>query len=117
MPSESSVTINGLDYTLIPYSSIDVDKNSILDDDKYITINGSINKNNILNPIYIPSNYQNVEIFIQVYDDDKFIFESKAFIADNVNINFDINSDMINGYKPIIPDDSTIDMPPIAPSF
>lgn len=119
---KSQLRINGVPYTFIPYSNIEVSLGSTSGAGA-TTIAGTV-AGKILPAMVISADYDQKNIIFKIYsstdtfDDTTFVKNTQTFLANGNAVNFgNIALDNVDDFRPINATDSNIELPPVAPSF
>jgi hypothetical protein len=120
--SHQFIMLNGVYYTLVPYTNSNISESDIVTSDA-ITLQGKFYKRT-LPAIKIAKNYEHSKIVIKIYrgknilSDRTLVAESALLNINGTNISFNnIVANKIDDYRPIAPTDTHIELPPVAPEF
>lgn len=119
--SKASLRVNGIDYTVFAYSTLDVSDVSQSPDFTFIQAT-ALGKT--IPAIQISSDYNTHEVKLKIFesqdtfDNTTLIVESDVLVANNDVLNFgNIVFDNPNDYSVPMPTDTNIAMPPSSPTF
>ncbi|MDB2562103.1 hypothetical protein N9X61_00715 [Sulfurimonas sp.] len=118
------VMVNGVNYTLAAYSKLDILSTDASTAGDSTTFVGSLNGKNTVGIFKISSDYHTHDVAIKVFKgdnnitDENLVTVSDPLIASNgAYLNYNIIIENPDDFRPIAPTDTSIAMPPVAPSF
>ncbi len=121
--SKLTVMVNGVYYTLVAYSNLNIEQSNASTSPDITTFIGTLNSKPITNSFVISNDYNTHEVVIKVFSDENnmtnetLITQSQAITANNSYVTYDIAIQNADDYRPIQPTDTNIEMPPSAPLF
>lgn len=121
--SKLTVMVNGVNYTLIAYSNLNIEQSNASTSPDITTFVGTLNSKVITSSFVIANDYNTKDVVIKVFSDENnmttetLITQSQAITANNSYVTYDITIDNADDYRPIQPTDTNIEMPPAAPVF
>ncbi len=116
--SQLTVMVNGVYYTLVAYSNLNIAQSNASTNANVTFFNGKLNSKNITEIFSISNDYTNKNVIIKVLNANGSVVQQTQPI--NVNTTFmsyDITVQNVDDYRPIQPTDTNIEMPPATPIF
>lgn len=121
--SQLTTMLNGVNYTLVAFSKLNIASNEASTSGERTTFAGTLNTKDTSRTFRISSDYNTHDVVVKVFNNDNnfsnenLVATSDALIANNSLVNYAINIQNPDDYRPIEPTDTNIEMPPAAPVF
>ena len=119
--SKLTVFLNGVQYTLVPYSTLNLNNYSTAAE--ITTFNGTLNSKKLKNIFAISADYKTKYVVIKVFKNAtnftkaNLVATSRPIQANGNFLTYNITIDNPHDFRPIAPTDTNIAMPPVAPEF
>ncbi len=121
--SKLTVMVNGIYYTLVAYSKLDIQQSNASTAGDVTSFTGKLNSKTIIDIFTISNDYNSHKVVINLYNNDSnftkdsLLINSEPIVANNSYQTYDLIVENADDYRPIEPTDANIEMPPVAPVF